>query len=111
MKSLKFTVPFLIGGTIGAALTALSSPISGKERRERITLFLNQTADDLNDIAYNLQRVRQSLDQLARTANETLPAFKKDMEQTLNDFKFQAEPRIDVINASIEQLQNDLESH
>lgn len=109
MKSLTFTTAFIIGGVIGATAVALTSPISGKCRRQRINCFLTQTTEDIDDVTQNLQRVRHSLDHLAKTANETIPTFKKDMEHIVSDFKFQAEPRINAINDSVQKLQNDLD--
>lgn len=108
MKKIGFGTAFVLGNLLGATVVALCSPISGKERRHKITAFLEETTQDINEVEEGVKNVQRSLSNLARTAGELLPTFKKDMERTLADFKFQAEPRIQEINKSMARLENDL---
>lgn len=107
---MKFTTSFLIGSVIGATVVSFMSPISGRKRRQLIKEEIDETANDINEVTESLKKVERSLNQLALTANELVPTFKKDMEQAISDFKFQAEPRILEINRSLEKIESDFKN-
>ncbi|MDT2827986.1 MAG: YtxH domain-containing protein [Enterococcus viikkiensis] len=88
-------------GTLGGLLLA---PRKGIETREKIiinTRELVELTDELND---NLTDFRDSLATLKGTFDTLVPAFKSGVEKDVEEFRFQAEPRIQQIQAQIEKI-------
>ena len=92
-------------GTLGGLLLA---PRKGEETREKLitnTRELVELTDELND---NLAAFRESLVTLKGTFDTLVPAFKSGIEKDVEDFRFQAEPRIQQIQAQLEKINQSL---
>ena len=92
-------------GTLGGLLLA---PRKGEETREKLitnTRELVELTDELND---NLAGFRESLVTLKGTFDTLVPAFKSGVEKDVEDFRFQAEPRIQQIQAQLEKINQSL---
>jgi gas vesicle protein len=92
-------------GTLGGLLLA---PRKGEETREKLitnTRELVELTDELND---NLAAFRESLVTLKGTFDTLVPAFKSGVEKDVEDFRFQAEPRIQQIQAQLEKINQSL---
>ena len=88
-------------GTVGGLLFA---PRSGNETRKKLIEELEEATTLTNDLNNSLDHFKSALIETKETAESVIPAFKKDIE----DFKFQAEPRIAQINEQVEKLTADL---
>ncbi|MDT2639225.1 YtxH domain-containing protein [Enterococcus dongliensis] len=92
-------------GTIGGLLLA---PRKGEETREKLitsTRELVVLTDELND---NLSAFRESAATLKETMDTLVPAFKSGVEKDVEEFRFQAEPRIQQIQAQLEKINQSL---
>ncbi|MGM0165937.1 hypothetical protein IGI39_000891 [Enterococcus sp. AZ135] len=88
-------------GTLGGLLLA---PRKGEETREKLitnTREIVELTDELND---NLTAFRESLVTLKGTFDTLVPAFKTGVEKDVEEFRFQAEPRIQQIQAQLEKI-------
>ena len=61
-----------------------------------------------NSTAPDMENNTASLNEPEETANTLIPAFQESMKKDIENFKFQAEPRIAQIQEQVEKLTNDL---
>lgn len=98
----------LFGAGLGTLSGLLLAPRKGEETREKLitnTRELVELTDELND---NLAAFRESLVTLKGTFDTLVPAFKSGVEKDVEDFRFQAEPRIQQIQAQLEKINQSL---
>ncbi|GCF95056.1 hypothetical protein NRIC_29470 [Enterococcus florum] len=98
----------LFGAGVGAAAGLLFAPRKGEDTRELIVNDVRdivELTDDLND---SLGDFRDSLADLKTTFDTVVPVFKSGIENDIEDFRFQAEPRIQQIQEQLEVIQQNL---
>ena len=101
---MSFFKGILFGAGLGTLGGLLLAPRNGEETREKLitnTRELVEFTDELND---NLTDFRESLVTLKGTFDTLVPAFKSGVEKDIEEFRFQAEPRIQQIQAQIEKI-------
>lgn len=101
---MSFFKGILFGAGLGTLGGLLLAPRKGEETREKLitnTRELVELTDELND---NLTDFRESLVTLKGTFDTLVPAFKSGVEKDIEEFHFQAEPRIQQIQAQIEKI-------
>ncbi|MFC4772213.1 YtxH domain-containing protein [Enterococcus hermanniensis] len=94
----------LFGAGIGTLSGLLLAPRKGEDTRDKLisnTRELVELTDALND---NLTDFRRSLVTLKGTFDTLVPAFKSGVEKDVEDFRFQAEPRIQQIQDQLEKI-------
>ncbi|MEG1503834.1 MAG: YtxH domain-containing protein [Enterococcus sp.] len=94
----------LVGAGIGTLSGLLLAPRKGEDTRDKLisnTRELVELTDALND---NLTDFRRSLVTLKGTFDTLVPAFKSGVEKDVEDFRFQAEPRIQQIQEQLEKI-------
>ncbi len=82
----------------------LLAPRKGEETREKLitnTRELVVLTDELND---NPADFRESVTNLKETFDTLVPAFKSGVEKDIEEFRFQAEPRIQQIQEQIDKI-------
>lgn len=105
---MSFFKGLLVGAGIGTVGGLLFAPRKGEETREKLVNDVRdvvQLTDELND---SLTDFRESLVELKATVNTIVPEFKADLESDIEDFKFQAEPRIQQIQEQVAIIQSHL---
>lgn len=101
---MSFFKGLLFGAGIGTLGGLLLAPRKGEETRERLitnTREIVVLTDELND---NLTDFRESVTNLKETFDTLVPAFKSDVEKDIEEFRFQAEPRIQQIQAQLDKI-------
>ena len=101
---MSFFKGILFGAGLGTLGGLFLAPRKGEETREKLivnTRELVELTDELND---NLTAFRESLVTLKGTFDTLVPAFKSGVEKDVEDFRFQAEPRIQQIQAQLEKI-------
>lgn len=83
------------------------APRSGNETRKKLIEELEEATTLTNDLNNSLNHFKSALIETKETAESVIPAFKKQSKD-IEDFKFQAEPRITQINEQVEKLKADL---
>ncbi|MEO1773157.1 MULTISPECIES: YtxH domain-containing protein [Enterococcus] len=98
----------LVGAGVGTIGGLLLAPRRGEETREKLVNDVRdvvQLTDELND---SLTDFRESLVELKATVHTLVPEFKAELESDLEDFKFEAEPRIQQIQEQVALIQSHL---
>lgn len=101
---MSFFKGILFGAGLGTLGGLLLAPRKGEETREKLitnTRELVLLTDELND---NLADFRESLVTLKGTFDTLVPAFKSGFEKDVEEFRFQAEPRIQQIQAQLDKI-------
>ena len=101
---MSFFKGILFGAGLGTLGGLLLAPRKGEETREKLitnTRDLVLLTDELND---NLADFRESLVTLKGTFDTLVPAFKSGVEKDVEEFRFQAEPRIQQIQAQLDKI-------
>lgn len=105
---MSFFKGILFGASLGTLGGLLLAPRKGIETREKLvinTRDLVELTDELND---NLTAFRESLVTLKGTFDTLVPAFKSGVEKDIEDFQFQAEPRIKQIQEQLDKITQEL---
>lgn len=105
----KFAKGLAVGSLVGGALGLLLAPRSGKATRQKLVDEVDEATNLTLDLNDSLQNFQDSLGTLKATASQLLPAFKAETQQSLETFKFQAEPRIAEINKTVAKINQQLE--
>ena len=101
---MSFFKGILFGAGLGTLGGPLLAPRKGEETREKLitnTRELVVLTDELND---NLADFRESVTNLKETFDTLIPAFKSGVEKDIEEFRFQAEPRIQQIQEQIDKI-------
>ena len=105
----KFAKGLFVGSIVGGGLGLLLAPKKGKETRQGVIDSVDETTAMTTDLTKSIQRFNESLVTLKKTAAEVIPAFTEDMTDTVDKFKFQAEPRLKEITKQVEKIQSTIE--
>ncbi|MBO0454805.1 MULTISPECIES: YtxH domain-containing protein [Enterococcus] len=105
---MSFFKGILFGAGLGTLGGLLFAPRKGEETREKLitnTRDLVELTDELND---NLTAFQESLVTLKGTFDTLVPAFKSGVEKDIEEFRFQADPRIQQIEAQLKKIDQSL---
>ena len=103
-----FIKGILFGSLVGGIGGLLLAPRSGKETQEKIREELDDWTDLKDNYDESLARFKQSLADFQDTAEATIEPFVKGINRDLNNFAFQAEPRLEQIQKQLEKIQEEL---
>lgn len=109
-KLKKFFRGLLFGAGVGSIAGLFFAPKKGSATREQLiedTRGLVQQADELNDV---LGDFKSSLQEVLSNVKTVVPEVQKEITDEIEDFKFQAEPRIQQIQEQLNKITSDLPS-
>lgn len=104
----KFTKGLFWGSVIGGLGGLFLAPRSGKETRQKIVDEIDDLTDLTMDVNDSLEQFKASLEEVKLTASTLIDPFIEGVQRDVDNFRFQADPRIEQINEQLEKLQNDL---
>lgn len=107
--SKKFIWGFLIGGIAGAGYGLLTAPRSGKENQELVKQYIDDTIYHVQDVSEKLKNLQQAVGTLSTEGKNMATVFTKDIQQTVNNFTYEAEPRIRRIQERVQVLSKDVQ--
>ncbi|WP_165005434.1 MULTISPECIES: YtxH domain-containing protein [unclassified Enterococcus] len=103
---------FLKGLVFGAAVGTVGglffAPRSGNDTRKKLIQELDEATELTNELNNSLNHFKRALAETKETASTVIPEFQEAIQKDIEDFKFQAEPRIAQINEQVEKLTADL---
>lgn len=108
MAKFGFGKGLVIGAVIGTAYVLLTSQKTGKQRQEGVANYFGDLTHATNDVSKNVKEFQRAMANLKQEIELTLKPTVTDIQQTVQDFQFQAQPRLDQLQATSEQLQDDL---
>lgn len=97
----------LFGVGVGSAVGLLLAPRKGSETQEKMiddVRDIVQRTDELNE---SLKNFRAAVVDLKTTFDALVPEFTSGVKKDIEDFNFQAEPRIKQIQETIDHLSID----
>lgn len=104
----KFSKGIVFGAFVGAASGLLFAPRSGKATRQKFVDELEEWSDLKEDFTEKLDQFKESTQALQAAADMYIEPFIDGINQDIENFKFQAEPRIDQIQEQVEKIQSEL---
>ena len=104
----KFSKGILFGAVVGAASGLLFAPRSGKATRQKFVDELEDWSDLKEDFTEKLDQFKDSAQALQDAADMFIEPFIDGVNQDIENFMFQAEPRLDQIQEQVEKIQAEL---
>ncbi|WP_270330498.1 YtxH domain-containing protein [Lapidilactobacillus dextrinicus] len=109
MAKFGFGKGLLMGAVLGTAYVLLTTEKTGKERQQGIADYFKDLTHQTNNVSDSVKEFQSALVNLKQEVEQTLKPTIADIQQSVTDFEFQAQPRLEQINETTEQLQKDLE--
>lgn len=106
--SKNFAKGILFGSIVGGLGGLFMAPRSGNDTRKKLAEELDEATELTLNLDASLKRFQSSLVQLKETADELIDPFVTGTQQDIEDFKFQAEPRIAQIQEQLEKIQHEV---
>lgn len=107
-KGKSLVLGLLIGGTVSAAVTLLTTPESGSALRGRV----RDQGAELKNLLFNLKEEGMRLkQQISETSQEGAVLFKElteDIRKSVEDWKKTVEPHQESIYQSLEQIETSI---
>ncbi len=103
-----FLKGLVFGATVGAASGLLLAPRSGNETRKKLIAEVDEATTLTNELNNSLNHFKHALKETTETANSVIPTFQNAIKKDIDNFKFQAEPRIAQIREQVEKLSQEL---
>lgn len=104
----KFSKGILFGAVVGAASGLLFAPRSGKATRQKFVDELEDWSDLKEDFNDKLDQFKASAQALQEAADIYVEPFIDGVNRDVENFMFQAEPRLDQIQEQVEKIQAEL---
>lgn len=104
----KFTKGLLFGSLVGAAGGLFLAPRSGKETRQRLVDEVDEWADLKEDFSEKLDQVQRSAARLQEAADLYVEPFIDGIQQDVDNFKFQVEPRLTQMKEQVAKITEEL---
>lgn len=108
--SARFMKGLLFGSVIGAAGGLLFAPKKGQETQAELKQVFDEGLANVQMVQQDVQTVQANLLQTQQLAQEILPTFQKELAQEIEDFKFQANPRVTRIREQVQTLKQYLDA-
>lgn len=106
----KFLFGLLVGSAAGAAVGLLTTPRTGKENQQMVKDYIDGTTDHVQDVSDKLKDLQSAVQNLTNEGKNFTTVFTKDMQQTVSNFTYEAEPRLRRIQQKAEVLIKDAET-
>lgn len=106
-----FLKGLVFGVAVGATSGLLFAPRSGNETKKKLITEVDEATALTNELNNSLNHFRHALLETKETANSVIPAFQNAMKKDIENFKFQAEPRIAQIQEQVEKLSQELPNY
>lgn len=99
----------LFGSLVGGVATLLTTPRSGKDNRDVLLSYVDDTTVLVDDVSSSLTNLKGAIHNLTTEGTALANEFSKDISDTVEEFTMQNEPRLRRIEEKSEKLKNDLE--
>lgn len=103
-----FLKGFLFGSVVAGAVTLLTTPRSGKENRERLLDYVDDTAGLVGDVKGNVSALQDAVSTLGTEGVSLVKEVSEEISTTLKEFSHDIAPHLRRIKEDSEQLTEDL---
>ncbi|ALS02662.1 hypothetical protein ATZ33_15140 [Enterococcus silesiacus] len=104
----KFSKGILFGALVGGVGGLLFAPRSGKATRQKFVDELEDWSDLKEDFTDKLDQFKESAQALQAAADMYIEPFIDGINQDVENFMFQVEPRVEQIQEQVEKIQSEL---
>lgn len=104
----KFSKGLLIGTLVGGLCGLLTTKKTGPQRIQSLTDYLGSVAKASGEFQSSLVDVKEAISELTNELKTTAKSATDDINDAMQTFQFEAEPRIKQINAEVEDLTDSL---
>ncbi|EDP68029.1 hypothetical protein CAT7_02217 [Carnobacterium sp. AT7] len=98
-----------LGAAAGGIYGLLKSPRTGKENRVALKSYVDDTTLLVNDVSKSVNDLKGAIAQLTNEGKNLAEEFTQDVKESVDEFSFEAEPRLRRIQEHTEKLTADME--
>ena len=98
-----------LGAAAGGIYGLLKSPRTGKENRIALKSYVDDTTLLVNDVSKSVNDLKGAIAQLTNEGKNLAEEFTQDVKESVDEFSFEAEPRLRRIQEHTEKLTADME--
>ncbi|UUX33945.1 YtxH domain-containing protein [Fundicoccus culcitae] len=106
-----FKSGFLWGAVFGGMAGLMNAPASGRETRQNIKDFIDQTTDDVNDVRFKVDNLKMAIERLSTEGLSSASTASKDIQVSVQHFQEETKPRIRRIKEKAEKLQESIDEN
>lgn len=99
----------LFGAIVGGVYGLIKTPRKGTENREAVKNYLDDTTVLVQDVTDKVKDLKGAISQLTNEGKSLATEFTKDMNETVQEFSNEAEPRIRRIQEQANKLNEDVQ--
>lgn len=104
-----FLKGLFIGSIVGGITALLTTPRSGKENRDILLSYVDDTTVLVDDVSTSVNALKDAIQTLTTEGLELVNEFSEDMTDTVEEFTMQNQPRLRRIEEKAQKLTTDLE--
>lgn len=104
-----FLKGLIVGSLVGGVTALLTTPRSGKENRDIILSYIDDTTVLVDDVSTSVQALKDAVQTLTTEGLGLVTEFSEEMADTVEEFTMQNQPRIRRIEEKAQKLTTDLE--
>lgn len=105
----KFTQGILWGALFGGIAGLMNAPRRGKETRSLVKNYLQQATEDVDDVRYKLDNLSHAVLRLKNEGLQSLQEATTDIQDSVQKFSNENQPRINRIQEKMAQLNASIE--
>lgn len=105
----KLILGLLVGGVAGAAYGLLTTPRTGKENQQMMKDYIDGTTTHVEDVSEKLKDLQSAVQTLTAEGKNFSTIVMNDVQQSITNFTYEAEPRLKRIQEKAEVLIKDSE--
>ncbi|WP_157800962.1 YtxH domain-containing protein [Bacillus solitudinis] len=110
MNSKSILLGITVGTTLASIATLLTTPKSGKEVQIRCKNTLKSMSDSVGQISNNSIELKQQVKETAKVSLDSAKFISLEMKDSINDWKKDIEPSIQLLKQDIDGLRKNLEN-
>lgn len=97
------------GAVFGGIAGLMNAPASGRETRQNLKDFVDQTTEDVNDVRFKVDNLKMAIERLTKEGLSSAQTASEDIQLSLKHFQEETQPRMRRIKDRAERLQQSIE--
>lgn len=99
----------VFGAIAGGVYGLLKTPRTGEENRESMKNYLDDTTVLVQDVTDRVKDLKGAISELTNEGKNLATDFAKDMNETVQEFSYEVEPRMRRIQEQANKLNSDVQ--
>lgn len=106
---LNFKNGLFAGIIVGGLYGLIKAPYKGKDTRQYLKNYLDQTTHDVNDVKLKAENLSQAIKRLSNEGLHSVKEASEEIMTSVNHFTEETQPRIRRVNEKLNDLNKDIE--